>query len=295
MQKSNCLLKTWLTKTPVSCNNGEVILLILVYISKRKDLPSVSNVLWVFHSHFSWVMSLKCCAIISNVQWYPVWLYKTQVLSVALLLKHRVFLLKKSEWTLKNKQSLLSGHISCAILNGNKFCHSNSVTFDSEKSERNPNDEVEWNHNYWNKQIWVVKKPPWTHGLWKLTKMPTFIPFLWYFYVKESTYWGSSGCPSSWKEEGQINAMSFSEWRRFCVNLLRRNALLQLWIYSPNKKFQYNTRAKIVYIFRAFDPQSIFGGHNAPQDTKWFVNSAKLSLHFTCIWFLKVGISATAT
>ena len=70
-QKSNCLLKTWFTKTPVSCNNSEVILLILVYISKRKDLPSVSNILWVFHSHFSWVISLKYCTIISNAQQLP--------------------------------------------------------------------------------------------------------------------------------------------------------------------------------------------------------------------------------
>ena len=57
MQKSNCLLKTWLTKTPVSHNNGEVTLLILVYISKRKDLPSVSNtftaILLPFHCHFN--------------------------------------------------------------------------------------------------------------------------------------------------------------------------------------------------------------------------------------------------
>ena len=66
MQKSNCLLKTWLTKMPVFGNSGEVIL-ILVYISKRKDLPSVLNILWVFHSNFSRV--IKYCTIISNVQW----------------------------------------------------------------------------------------------------------------------------------------------------------------------------------------------------------------------------------
>ena len=52
-QKSNWLLKTWLTKTPVSPNKGEVTLLVLGYISKRKDFSSVSNNLLVFHSHFS--------------------------------------------------------------------------------------------------------------------------------------------------------------------------------------------------------------------------------------------------
>ena len=55
-------------KMPVFGNSGEVIL-ILVYISKRKDLPSVLNILWVFHSNFSRV--IKYCTIISNVQWLP--------------------------------------------------------------------------------------------------------------------------------------------------------------------------------------------------------------------------------
>ena len=32
MQKSNCLLKTWLTKMPVPSNNSEVMLLVLVYL-----------------------------------------------------------------------------------------------------------------------------------------------------------------------------------------------------------------------------------------------------------------------
>ena len=82
MQKSNCLLKTWLTKKPVSCNNSEVILLILVNVSKRKDLPSVSNILWVFHSHFNRVIR-----VYNIVQWlamhsdYTDWLYKYAFLS----------------------------------------------------------------------------------------------------------------------------------------------------------------------------------------------------------------------
>ena len=57
-QKSNWLLKTWLTKTPVSPNKGEVTLLVLGYISKRKDFSSVSNNLLVFHSHFSRVIKV---------------------------------------------------------------------------------------------------------------------------------------------------------------------------------------------------------------------------------------------
>ena len=61
---------------------------------------------------------------------------------------------------------------------------------------------------------------------------------------------------------------------------------------SPNKISQYNNRAQIVYAFRALDGLSILEILTHPQDTNWLPNSAKPSFHFTCIWFLKVGISA---
>ena len=47
-QKSNSLFKTWLRNMPVSRNDGEVILLILVYFSKMKDLSSGKTCLEYF-------------------------------------------------------------------------------------------------------------------------------------------------------------------------------------------------------------------------------------------------------
>ena len=39
------------------------------------------------------------------------------------------------------------------------------------------------------------------------------------------------------------------------VSLLKRNALLQLWICSQNQILQYNTKAKIAKAFRGFEPR----------------------------------------
>ena len=53
MQKSNCLLKTWLTKTPVLHNNGEVILLILVISQKGKACPQFQ----IFYEYFTAILA----------------------------------------------------------------------------------------------------------------------------------------------------------------------------------------------------------------------------------------------
>ena len=48
VQKSNCLFKTWLTKMSVSCNNGEEVLLVLVYMLKEKTSPQFQ----IFYEYF---------------------------------------------------------------------------------------------------------------------------------------------------------------------------------------------------------------------------------------------------
>lgn len=44
---------------------------------------------------------------------------------------------------------------------------------------------------------------------------------------------------------------------------MKRNSLLQLWICSPNKIFQYNTRDQSVKAYNGFDPRHYLGGLNA--------------------------------
>ena len=73
--------------------------------------------------------------------------------------------------------------------------------------------------------------------IWKLAKMSTFnlpkCPSAVFtvrltfsdFLRKKSTYWGYSGCQSSWNEKGRMNARSWSIWRRFWVNLLTKEML----------------------------------------------------------------------
>ena len=91
------------------------------------------------------------------------------------------------------------------------------------------------------------------------------------------------------RKDGFMPEVDASE-RELQINLLKSDTLLQLWIYSQKKILQYNTRTQTSKAYRSFDPRLHLGGLNSPKDPSWLAYSAKLSSHFTCIWFLKVGI-----
>ena len=84
-------------------------------------------------------------------------------------------------WT--NKQLSLKWQVSWAIQNGEKFCHSN-LSLSMSKTEKNPKDEVEWIHNYLNRNICYIgkihlvknPKPAGFSLLWKLAKCPPSCP-----------------------------------------------------------------------------------------------------------------------
>ena len=114
------------------------------------------------------------------------------------------------------------------------------------QKKRNPSDEVEWNHNYWNKKKLLDQrlekftwwKPP-LNIIWVLKTHQNVQPhsFSLTFLCKREHLLGYNGCLMlSWIEKRQMNAMSSSIWRRFWVNLLKGNTVLQLWICFQNKE-----------------------------------------------------------
>ena len=129
------------------------------------------------------------------------------------------------------------------------------------QKKRNPSDEVEWNHNYWNKKKLLDQrlekftwwKPP-LNIIWVLKTHQNVQPHslsLTFLCKREhllGIQWLSVSQPDAelnWEKTDECNEFQ-SVWRRFWVNLLKRNTVLQLWICFLNKNFQYNTRAQIV-------------------------------------------------
>ena len=161
---------------------------------------------------------------------------KNQVLSVVLLLKHSVFLLKKFKSELStNKQPSLSWRVPCVIQNRNKFHHSNSVTFDTKKAKETLMarlngititetktfvrlEEFTW----WKTPLNILKytgfknlpkRRPSFHSFIHLVvcDLHRQVDFSWHFYAKESAYWGCNGCQSSWNEEGRMQGVEAYE------------------------------------------------------------------------------------
>ena len=69
------------------------------------------------------------------------------------------------------------------------------------------------------------------------------VDFLWFFFWKKKAFTDNVS-------QGEIRKDSLMQGAAACegdlnVNLLKRNALLQLWICFPNNAFQYNTKAQI--------------------------------------------------
>ena len=111
---------------------------------------------------------------------------KKVIVKVNFSQKYKVFLPKKIQNELgTNKQPSLVTCLMCHPKweqnSSHHFCH-----YRCQKSERNPKGEVEWKHNYLNKNICYIRKihlvkklfkPTTLYLLWKPTKMSTFMPF----------------------------------------------------------------------------------------------------------------------
>ena len=124
----------------------------------------------------------KCACPILSV-YCPI---KKWLLKVNFSQKYKVFLPKKIQNELgTNKQPSLVTCLMCHPKweqnSSHHFCH-----YRCQKSERNPKGEVEWKHNYLNKNICYIRKihlvkklfkPTTLYLLWKPTKMSTFMPF----------------------------------------------------------------------------------------------------------------------
>ena len=129
-----------------------------------------------------------------------------------------------------NKQPSLKWCVPCAIQNANKLRHSNSVTFDAKKAKETQRGWVETQllkqKHFLNSKNLSSKNSVFENS----PKCPSLCPsllhlvvsslhrqgdFLWHFSTKKSTYWGYHACQLNWNEEGQMNARSWSIWRRF--------------------------------------------------------------------------------
>ena len=54
-------------------------------------------------------------------------------------------------------------------------------------------------------------------GKLRIQTLFTQCDFFWHSPGKESTHWGYNGCQSSWSEEGQVIARSWSTWRSWSI------------------------------------------------------------------------------
>ena len=135
---------------------------------------------------------------------------------------------------------------------GNKFCHSNSVTFGAKKNKRNlmtrlsgititeTKTFVRLEKFTWWKPLKHTdfenspKSPPSLHSLFYLVacRRHRLVDFLWHFYAKKSNYRGFNLCQSSWNEEGRMK-----DDAAYKGDLVKRNTLLWLRICYPNKFF----------------------------------------------------------
>ena len=156
--------------------------------------------------------------------------YKKQVLSIAWSLSVKKI---QSEFR-TNKLPSLRWYFPCAIQTENKFCHSNSVTFDVNKTKETLMTRLTGNTITITETktfVRVIEVAWWKLPLnpWSLkTKISTFIPFPFSSGSEQSSQagWHSSTCfckkehllrngyPSSWNEEGRMNARSWTIWRR---------------------------------------------------------------------------------